>query len=76
MGVSGCGKTTIGDLLARELGAPFLDGDSLHPVENVTKMAAAFRAKNFGPRHSELPIGLGFHGVFREGLVETRPATP
>lgn len=40
MGVSGCGKTTIGDLLARELGAPFLDGDSLHPVENVTKMAA------------------------------------
>lgn len=40
MGVSGCGKTTIGDLVARELGVPFLDGDSLHPVENVTKMAA------------------------------------
>jgi beta-N-acetylhexosaminidase len=28
MGVSGCGKTTIGDLVARELGVPFLDGDS------------------------------------------------
>src|SRR6478609_9052325 len=40
MGVSGCGKTTIGDLVARELGIPFLDGDSLHPVENVAKMAA------------------------------------
>ena len=40
MGVSGCGKTTIGDLVARELGAPFLDADSLHPVENVAKMAA------------------------------------
>ncbi len=40
MGVSGCGKTTIGYLLARELGVPFLDGDSLHPVENVAKMAA------------------------------------
>ncbi|HSO17463.1 MAG TPA: gluconokinase, GntK/IdnK-type [Arthrobacter sp.] len=40
MGVSGCGKTTIGDLVARGLGAPFLDGDSLHPVENVAKMAA------------------------------------
>ncbi|MGY2747132.1 gluconokinase [Arthrobacter sp. UYCu723] len=38
--VSGCGKTTIGDLVARELGVPFLDGDSLHPVENVAKMAA------------------------------------
>ncbi|MET3923868.1 gluconokinase [Arthrobacter sp. UYEF20] len=40
MGVSGCGKTTIGDLVARELNVPFLDGDSLHPVENVAKMAA------------------------------------
>ena len=40
MGVSGCGKTTIGDLVARELGVRFLDGDSLHPVENVSKMAA------------------------------------
>lgn len=40
MGVSGCGKTTIGDLVARELGLPFLDGDSLHPVENVAKMAS------------------------------------
>jgi beta-N-acetylhexosaminidase len=40
MGVSGCGKTTIGALVARELGIPFLDGDSLHPVENVAKMAA------------------------------------
>jgi len=40
MGVSGCGKTTIGALVARELGVPFLDGDSIHPVENVAKMAA------------------------------------
>lgn len=40
MGVSGCGKTTIGDLVARELGILFIDGDALHPVENVAKMAA------------------------------------
>jgi beta-N-acetylhexosaminidase len=40
MGVSGCGKTTIGALVARALGVRFLDGDSLHPVENVAKMAA------------------------------------
>jgi beta-N-acetylhexosaminidase len=40
MGVSGCGKTTIGALVAHELGVPFIDGDSLHPVENVAKMAA------------------------------------
>ncbi|NVM98812.1 gluconokinase [Arthrobacter sp. SDTb3-6] len=40
MGVSGCGKTTIGALVARGLGLPFTDGDSLHPVGNIAKMAA------------------------------------
>ncbi|WP_427019010.1 gluconokinase, GntK/IdnK-type [Pseudarthrobacter sp. P1] len=40
MGVSGCGKTTIGALIAHELGLAFTDADSLHPVENVAKMAA------------------------------------
>ncbi|RAX46301.1 glycosyl hydrolase [Arthrobacter sp. AQ5-06] len=40
MGVSGCGKTTIGALVAHQLGVSFIDGDSLHPVENVVKMAA------------------------------------
>lgn len=40
MGVSGCGKTTIGALVANELGLPFTDGDSLHPVANIAKMAA------------------------------------
>jgi len=39
MGVSGCGKTTIGRSLARRLGCPFHDGDDFHPPENVTKMA-------------------------------------
>ncbi|WP_457966887.1 gluconokinase [Arthrobacter sp. D1-29] len=40
MGVSGCGKSTVGALLAQELGAGFLDGDSLHPGANIQKMAA------------------------------------
>ncbi|MCW5516547.1 gluconokinase [Muriicola sp. Z0-33] len=40
MGVSGCGKSTIGTLLARELTVPFFDGDDFHPAYNVTKMAA------------------------------------
>jgi gluconokinase len=39
-GVSGCGKTTIGDLLAHKLDWSFIDGDSLHPAANVAKMRA------------------------------------
>jgi len=40
MGVSGCGKSTVGELLAQQLGADFIEGDSLHPPSNVAKMAA------------------------------------
>jgi gluconokinase len=40
MGVSGSGKTTIGQLLARRLGWRFIEGDEYHPAENVAKMAA------------------------------------
>jgi carbohydrate kinase (thermoresistant glucokinase family) len=39
MGVSGCGKSTVGAALARALGWPFLDADDFHPPENVAKMA-------------------------------------
>lgn len=40
MGVCGCGKTTVGEALASELGWPFLDADDFHPPANVAKMAA------------------------------------
>jgi len=40
MGVSGCGKSFIGSALAAALGLPFLEGDALHPIPNVQKMAA------------------------------------
>ncbi len=40
MGVSGCGKTTIGTMLATCLGIPFLEGDDLHPASNIEKMTA------------------------------------
>lgn len=40
MGVQGCGKSTIGDLLANRLGVPHVDGDSLHSAENKEWMAS------------------------------------
>ena len=40
MGVSGCGKSTIGKLLAETLKYPFFDGDDYHLEANVKKMAA------------------------------------
>jgi 6-phosphogluconate dehydrogenase len=40
MGVSGCGKSTIGNLLAHELEIPFFDGDDFHPESNVKKMSS------------------------------------
>ena len=40
MGVSGTGKTTIGKVLAAELGWAFVEGDDFHPAANVEKMSA------------------------------------
>jgi gluconokinase len=38
MGVSGAGKTTVGILLAKELGWQFADADDFHSAENIKKM--------------------------------------
>ena len=40
MGVSGCGKTAVGEEVARRSGAHFVDADGLHPSENIAKMSA------------------------------------
>lgn len=40
MGVSGCGKSTVGQALAAAVGWPFFDADDFHPPANVAKMAA------------------------------------
>jgi len=38
MGVSGCGKSTIGKAIAERLSIPFFDADDFHPISNLEKM--------------------------------------
>lgn len=38
MGVSGCGKTTVGQLLAERMNLYYYDADDFHPEANVQKM--------------------------------------
>jgi carbohydrate kinase (thermoresistant glucokinase family) len=38
MGVAGSGKTTVGKLLAKELGRKFYDADDYHPAANIEKI--------------------------------------
>jgi gluconokinase len=40
MGVSGCGKTTIGIELSKTIGCSFWDGDDFHPEANIKKMSS------------------------------------
>ena len=40
MGVTAAGKTTIGTRLSEALEIPFIEGDRLHPEDNVAKMSA------------------------------------
>jgi gluconokinase len=40
MGVSGCGKSSLGQALAASLGLPLIEGDDFHPPANIAKMQA------------------------------------
>lgn len=40
MGVSGCGKSSVGQAIADAYGQVFIEGDALHPPENVARMSA------------------------------------
>jgi len=70
MGVSGAGKSTIGSLLASDLGIPFFDGDDYHPKENIEKMASG-KALNDNDRLGWLQTlnGLASREVTKSGAV-------
>lgn len=62
MGVSGAGKSTIGQALAARLGWAFVDADDHHPHQNVAKMAAG-RALDDADREPWLE---GLNGILRQ----------
>ncbi|GAB3537450.1 gluconokinase, GntK/IdnK-type [Arthrobacter tecti] len=69
MGVSGCGKSTVGTLLAQDLGVKFLDGDSLHPPSNVEKMAAGIPLDDVDRQPWLKEIGWRFAAAGEKSLV-------
>jgi gluconokinase len=40
MGVSGCGKSSVGEAIAAHFGVAYIEGDAMHPPANIAKMSA------------------------------------
>ena len=55
MGVTGCGKTTVGKRLSQKVDLPFFDADDFHPPENVEKMKSG-QPLNYDDRQPWLQI--------------------
>jgi gluconokinase len=68
MGVSGSGKSTIGAQLARELDLEFLEGDDLHPPDNVKRMAAGIPLTDDDRRGWLLRIAARLRDAKRAGI--------
>ncbi|NLU66789.1 gluconokinase [Streptomyces sp. HNM0574] len=66
MGVAGTGKTTVGELLARELGVTYAEADAFHPPANVAKMSSGTPLDDADRAPWLDAIGAWAHG--REGL--------
>ena len=62
MGVSGSGKSAVGQALATDLGWPFFDADDFHPEANVAKMAAGTPLTDDGPLAVARSAGRGNGG--------------
>ncbi|HDS01134.1 MAG TPA: gluconokinase [candidate division Zixibacteria bacterium] len=68
MGVSGCGKTSVGLGLSEVLGWPFYDGDDFHPQANIDKMARGIALDD----NDRLPWLERLHALIREHLEGDR----
>ena len=68
VGPMGCGKTTIGHILARQLDWPFYDGDDFHPEANKKKMSEGVALED-SDREPWLKI---LNGLIQKHLVSGR----
>jgi gluconokinase len=68
MGVEGSGKTTIGRLLANQLGWEFVDADELHPAANVQKMKRGLPLTDA----DRMPWLAAIHAKIAEWIAEQR----
>ncbi|MCI1746794.1 MAG: gluconokinase [Acidipropionibacterium sp.] len=69
MGVSGAGKSAVGVRLAARFGAAFIDGDDLHPPENIAKMAAGHPLDDADRRPWLLAVGRWLREHRAEGAI-------
>lgn len=89
MGVSGCGKSSIGAGVAQAAGVVFIDGDDLHPQSNIDKMAAgtplndtdrapwlAQVGKTFANHHGRLVIGCSALKRSYRDIIRTHAGGP
>jgi gluconokinase len=69
MGVSGCGKTSVGKALAGHLGWDFYDADDFHPPENISKMAKGIPLDD----SDRAPWLAALHDLISSSLKTNRP---
>ncbi len=69
MGVSGCGKTSVGKSLAEHLGWLFYDADDFHPPANVEKMANGIPLDDL----DRAPWLASLHDLISSSLKESKP---
>jgi gluconokinase len=69
MGVAGCGKTTVGESLAKELGWDFYDADHFHPPENIAKMSNGIPLDD----SDRAPWLASLHDLISASLKSVRP---
>lgn len=68
MGVSGSGKTTVGEKLAQSLGCEFQDADDFHPQDNIEKMRHGIPLNDV----DRIPWLKSMQKAIQEWIVENR----